>query len=635
MNRLLFLTILLCFGNFTAFSQNLDLSILTVPDALTEDANSIIRFENYTINIASQRDKMVTVESAITIFNKLADDYSDVSIGYDKRTQIKSVKMYVYDAMGKEIKKIKKSDFDDYSASGSNLFTDSRLINYEYTPTSYPYTVYYSYEYKTSNTALLSSWTWNSQYYQSVQKAKFSVHYPAHIDLMKSEKNFEGYPIEKVEQAGLLSYEVANVPAIEYEPNTPRLRDFLPYSKMGLNQFNLEGVDGSANNWEEFGRWYYHNLIKNTLDLPESTKQRIKELCADVSDPLEKAKIVYEYVQNKVRYISVQVGVGGFKPMLASDVDKLSYGDCKGLTNYTSALLDAVDIPSYHALIYGEPDRKLDINADVVAQQGNHMVLYVPINGKDYWLECTSQTTPFAESGDFTDDRIAVVIYPDGGEPKRTKVYDDKENHQNIVGSYELKNDGTISGKVAMVSSGSQFDNHLYYEGKDQKQLDKLYKEFWDNINNMSIEGLTIKNNKKEGKFEETVAFNADSYGAISGERMIFPVNAFNVIESAPKRIRNRKLPVEVTRGFYDVDEVTVSLPVDYTIEAISDAVNLETKYGNYSLKIEKNEDHTLTYKRELLLKTGNYPKEEYNEYRNFWRKVVKADKSKIVLIKN
>ncbi len=55
-------------------------------------------------------------------------------------------------------------------------------------------------------------------------------------------------------------------------------------------------------------------------------------------------------MQDKTRYISVQIGIGGWKPMLADDVNKLGYGDCKGLTNYTKALLEAVDVPSYYTL---------------------------------------------------------------------------------------------------------------------------------------------------------------------------------------------------------------------------------------------------------------------------------------------
>ena len=115
---------------------------------------------------------------------------------------------------------------------------------------------------------------------------------------------------------------------------------------------------------------------------------------------------------------------------------------------------------------------------------------------------------------------------------------------------------------------------------------------------------------------------------------MIFPINAFNIIENVPKRIRNRKFPIVVNRGFYDIDEVEVELPVGYKIEAIQDNIEFNNEFGSYKLTVEKVSDSTLKYKREFLLKSGNYSKESYNNFRDFWKKIAKSDKSKVVLIK-
>ncbi len=616
-------------------SQTFDFNVNLISDELKTDANSVIRFENYHIDMTSQREMTIKLKTAITILNKKAKNHANITLAHDKRRIVKSVKAYYYNAYGKEIKKVKKKDFKDYSASdGFSLYNDGRYLHYSYTPTTYPFTVYYEYEIKTSNTAFISGWILNGSYNQSIEKSKFEFTYPEDIKLLKSEKNFEGYSVQKTEKTGLIAYEVENVKAIESEVHSPNLGSFLPIVRLGVNKFNLEGIDGEANNWKEFGEWYYNNLIKSTLDLPQITKDEIKKLTKGVDNPKEKAKIVYKYVQDKVRYISVQVGIGGFKPMQASAVDKLSYGDCKALTNYTATLLNAVGVEAYHALIYGGSRGKKNIDANVVSQQGNHMVLYVPIEDENLWLECTSQNTPFADGGDFTDDRDALVITPDGGVIKHTRVYDDTENLQKINASYTLNNDGSIVADVKMVSSGTQFDNHLGFESFSDKKLDKQYKEFWDNINNMNITKMNAINNKKEGKFEESVSFTADNYGAINGDRILLPINAFNVVSYVPKRMRNRKLPIEITRGFYDIDAVEVTLPSDYKIEAIPNAISVETKYGTYKLTIDKISENKLKYTREFLLKAGKYPKEEYGDYRNFRKKVAKYDKSKIVLIK-
>ena len=140
------------------------------------------------------------------------------------------------------------------------------------------------------------------------------------------------------------------------------------------------------------GKWFYDEILYGTTDLPEETKIKIKNLVGNEKDPLKIAEIVYKYMQEKTRYVSIQEGIGGWKPMLAKDVDKLGYGDCKALTNYTRALLDAVGVVSYYTRLYGETDKK-EIYADIVSFQSNHVILAIPDKSNYVWLECTNQTS--------------------------------------------------------------------------------------------------------------------------------------------------------------------------------------------------------------------------------------------------
>ena len=126
----------------------------------------------------------------------------------------------------------------------------------------------------------------------------------------------------------------------------------------------------------------------------------------------------------------------------------------------------------------------------------------------------------------------------------------------------------------------------------------------------------------------------AKDYASYSGERMLFAINAFNRFTSVPKRYRNRKLPLELSRGFIDTDSFEITLPADYTIEAISGNVNIKNKFGEYQFVIEKISPTLLKYSRTLYIKKGTYAALDYNSYRNFLRQIVKHDKTKIVLIK-
>ncbi len=628
--------LLLCIVNIQLVcAQNLELSIFTIPDSLTKNCNSVIRFDETNVELVSQKKMIVTIRKAITVLNKLGNDASEIVVHYDKNTKVKSLKAIIFNSLGKELKKISKKNFNDYAAAdGISLFNDGRLKHYSHVPTSYPYTIYYEYEIESINTAFINRWHPFDAYNQSVQKSTYSIRFPNSITISSSEKQFAPFKVLKKSSPTNISFEINNALAIKYEENCPSSLEIMPSAILASNKFHLEGYDGVANNWKEFGKWMHTNLIADRMDLPEATKVKIKNLVHGIDDPIEKAKIVYDYVQKKTRYISVQVGIGGWMPMLASDVDKLSYGDCKALTNYTKALMDEVGVESYYTAVYGGRNIQ-GMEPNVVSVQGNHAFLYVPSKEKDYWLECTSQTVPFGYQGTFTDDRDVLVIKPEGGEIKHTNIQHDTLSFQKTKANYTLNNDGSITGNVAISSSGIQYDNHYEIEKKSERDINSYYKsDYWSYLNNLSIANYKFINDKDQIIFNENVEISAQDYATFSGDRMLFTMNAFNRSTRVPKRYRNRKLPLKITRGFIDTDQFEISLPDNYTVEALAKNVSIKNKFGEYTFSIEEIGPSKLKYSRTFLLKKGLHPKEDYNAYRNFRRQIAKYDKTKIVLLK-
>ena len=83
------------------------------------------------------------------------------------------------------------------------------------------------------------------------------------------------------------------------------------------------------NSWKNYGIWK-NQLLDRRDNLPVETINTIKQLTNGLSTKKEKVKKVYEFVQSKTRYVSVQLGIGGWQPFTAEIVDKYGYGDCKG-----------------------------------------------------------------------------------------------------------------------------------------------------------------------------------------------------------------------------------------------------------------------------------------------------------------
>ncbi len=621
---------------YSICSAQANFLVSSIDESLTKNANAVVRLDAMDIKILAVDEITYEVNQVVTVLNKEADYFSTVQIGFDKERKIKNPEIYVYDKLGKEIAHVKKRDFRDLSASdGFSLYTDDRQLYHDYTPITYPYTIAISYEVETSDTAFFPSWYFLPNYLVSVEKSRYEIHFDQ-TNLKPEVKEFglDGFAINKTEDARIISYKGENIPAIKREALGPMFRDVTPWLSIRMKTFNLKGEEAKVNTWKDVGFWMNSALLSDVDELPAETIATVKDLVAGVTNNLEKAKIIYKFVQDNTRYISVQIGIGGWKPISAIKVDEVKYGDCKGLSNYTRALLKAVDVPAYYTVIYAGKN-KVDFDPDFASLQGNHAILAIPHEGSYHWIDCTSQIHPFGFVGDFTDDRLALVVTPEGGEIVKTVGYLNEDNYKKCRAKYTLDDNGTLSADLTLSTGGVAYDNHFFLEDYKKEDIVKHYKNYWKNINNLALGSYDFYNNRDNIEFKEDLQLSAENYATKSGELMLFVVNPFDRRNDVPKRYRKRQMPFEIQRGYLDETEYVVELPDGYELESIPQGGTLENEFGSYTAEIEFDEiKRTVLYKRKLLVKQGKYPKEKYDGYRNFRKQIARLDNAKVVLKK-
>ncbi|RYG49900.1 MAG: DUF3857 domain-containing protein [Chitinophagaceae bacterium] len=608
--------------------QIVDYAVASIPAELLEHANAVVRFDKTETRIESSESVVRKRFRAVTVLNEYGLSGMQAYEGY----RVKSICATLYDANGREIKKFKRKDFHEESAtSGASLITDGRVTYLNYVPASYPFTIVYQSETEDANSAFINPWYPRNQNYISVERSEYIIDCTPNLGFKYKEYNYDGNGISREDRKDGLTYIVKSLPALKKEAYAPSVSRYLPYTMFGIGKFNLEGVAGDATSWENFGAWAYNTLLVGTDELPEATVAKLKSLVGTESDPLKKARIVYQYMQNKTRYVSIQLGIGGWKPMKAKDVDRLGYGDCKALTNYMRSMLAVVGVPSYYSIIYGDRDRE-DLREDFVSMQGNHIILAIPQGDSYVWLECTSQETPFGFLGDFTDDRLSLIVKADGGKLARTESYNN--NIQKITGNYRLDSAGGINGQLEIRSLGLEFDKRSSLSSKSDDDLRTHYKEFFS-LNNLKLDKVVVQADKNNVEFAETLTLSAERYADTKNDRLFFPVNAFNKIVSIPQRYRSRISPFEISHQETYHDEIIIEIPEGYKVEARPDGAKLEDKFGNYASEISQIDTNHVLFKRTLDLKKGYYAKEEYENFRKFLEQVARYENAKIVLQKS
>ena len=630
------LSILFLFFFSISFAQKIEYATILIPDTLKQNANAVIRLSQLEVTISSQKAMTLKSKKVTTVLNEYGLNNLDLTEYYDKNKSINKIEATVYDSFGNEIKTYKRRDFKDTSvADGISIFNDSRALYLDYTPTSYPFTMVFETEIETSNTAFIPAWSPFDGYFVSTEKTFLTINAKPELHLRKKEVNFsDSQKIEKKETGNSsIVYLATKIAAIKREELSPEFINIVPVVYFALENFALENVTGSAANWSDFGKWYYDSLLSDTEEISEDTKEKIKQLVGTEKNPVEIAKIIYKYVQNKTRYVSIQVGIGGWKPMLAKDVDRLGYGDCKALTNYTRTLLKAVGVLSYYTVVYSGNEKK-NIQEDFTSIQGDHIILALPTPKEIIWLECTSQTQPFGFQGNFTDDRDVLLVKPEGGEIVRTKLFSETENSKTVKGFYTISPEGNLSGKVKIISKGLQYDTAFGKERMNTEAQKEGYKDEFANINNLKINKVIYSNDKEKIEFAEDLELEAEGYAKNSGGKLLFALNAFDQNSFLPKKYKTRQLPFEILRGYTNSDEIEITIPNGFLVEAKPSGAELNTEFGSYKIEFIVVSPTTILCKRKLLLKKGLFDKSNYDNYRKFRELIAKNDNSKIVIAK-
>ncbi|RZS92211.1 DUF3857 domain-containing protein [Aquimarina brevivitae] len=611
-----------------------DLQSIVLDSVLIQDANAVVRNEEIVVTIKSKNSVVITTSRTVTVLNRYGNDLIQAYESYDNSTKIKRIEATIHNSVGEEIKKIRKKDFIDVSAfDGFSLASDNRVKYLEYTPVEYPYTVSYTSEVELTNTAFITPWIPIADNKLSVNKSSYTIYNLSDSDWRFNEKNLDKFGVIKKAEDNKVAYSIQKSKAYAPEVYSLASRYVFPYVRVAMDQFTLAEVEGTASDWDNLGKWMYDKLLKGRSELPQETLDHVTKMVDTLTTKKEKVKSIYKYVQDKTRYVSIQLGIGGWMPFLASDVDRLGYGDCKALTNYTKALLSSQGIESYYSIVYADQEKQ-DIDTTFAAFDGNHVILNVPDGEDDIWLECTSQTMPYNFLGDFTDDRKVVLITPTGGKIKTTKKYTTEENILITQAEIEIFADKSMRASVTRKASGLEYDwNHniIFQDQKDQKLH---YQKLWNYINDLQVTEIDLKNDKDSIQFTEKLKINTTAYCKKAGSRILFTPNVFSRFTNSLPKYKDRISPLDISRGYTNEDTYVITMPDGYGIDNLPRAQTIRTQFGLYTYRIRKLSNNQLECYRKLILKDGLYPKEAYKEFRLFFEKIKNIDDTKIVLKK-
>lgn len=625
---------LLFFFSPNLFAQN-NYPISAIAPALLKDAHVVKRLEEIRYEIKSLTDAVYTHKFALTILDEAGEDAAALVVYYTKLQKVGSIEGALYDAEGKQLRKVKNKDISDLSGTHDNLYDDYRVKEFDFHYRGFPYTVEYEVEEDFNHTFYFPDWEPQDNEHLSVEKSSYTFVAPASYALRYKAYNYKTEPVVTTQKdKKAMRWEVSNLSAITRPFASPSWRELTPMVFLAPSDFEMEGYKGNANSWTDFGKFVY-SLYEGRDKLPDAVLQKVAALTTGISNPKEKVAKLYEYMQRNTRYISIQLGIGGFQPFDATYVAQKGYGDCKALSNYMYSLLKAAGIKSYPALIYGGRSLSAkNLIEDLPSTQFNHVVLFVPLEKDTVWLECTSQSDPAGYSGGFTGNRKALAITEEGGKLVSTPRYTTATNLQVRSVKGTVDEDGNLILNVNTKYTAEQQD---YYsdmlEALSKDKVKKFLNERLD-LSTYEITDFAYRSKKdRMPELDEALKITVANYATVSGRRLFVAPNVMNRTGIRHTPSETRTCDYVFDDPYTDIDSVEITLPQGYGLEATLPETSLKTPYGNYtaSAKLDGNK---VIYYRKMERFAGRFPAKEGAQIAKFFDDVYKADRARVVLVK-
>lgn len=612
------------FSNYSSFNLS---------ESLKKDANAIYRLDEGILEIISPSKYSFKTHQIITLLNSEAAHHLLQTLFYNKFQKIENVVFKIYDAAGDLVKTYQKKNFgtrdhvDDIS-----LYTDDKVLYLKAAAPAYPCTIEVVSEKTVTGYIALPSWIIATPD-ESVEYSSFTVNVPALLDIRHRELNTDlKAEVKNSGDIKTYTWTAKDITASKYEGDSYGASNF-PRVEIVPQTFEYDGFKGEFKSWQTFGAWNYP-LYEEDKPFAKEDVQRIEALVSNCKTDRDKIKVLYSYLKQTMRYVSIQLGIGGFKPFAVKFVNDKKYGDCKALTNYMRYLLKTVGIKSYPALINAGYN-KMPADKSFPSDPFDHVILCVPFEKDSVWLECTSNNNEAGFLGSFTEDKNALLLTEKGGVlvPTPGSVCTNNVLSTKTVISLDTEGGANVTEIVFCTgdfwnlfyqimqqeqdSKKSIFINYLHYKIPEKFQMD----ERPDSANGKQF-SLTLSYDQQYEFKTGSKYFLKPRLNMLSGEDI--------------KPMTTRKFDYIFDFPYNKIDTTVYILPSGITVDKLPLKREIENNYASYKSEYIKNETgDTITVIGSLSLKKRIVPPSDYLQVANFFQDVNRAENEKFILIKN
>ena len=614
-----------------------------------EKTDAVLLYSERIVTVQSADKFKITVREAYKILRPGGREYGTVAVSYNSHSKITGLRGWCIPAQGKdyEVKDKEAIEISLPKIDGSELISDvkDKLLRI---PAAEVGNIV-GYEYEEELQPLVLQDVWHFQEASPVREAHYTLQLPAGWEYKATWMN---YPEAKPAQSGNQSqWFVSDIKGIKREDSMPpwqgvagqMIVSFFPPGGSAQNQ--------GFQNWKQMGIWY-QGLTSGRRDASTELKQKVASLTASASTPATKMKALGEFAQRDIRYVAIELGIGGWQPHPAAEVFAHHYGDCKDKATLMGTMLHEIGVDSYYVVINSE---RGSVTPETPAHMGgfDHVIIAIklpdgvsegslaattihPKLGKILFFDPTDELTPFGQLSGALQANYGLLVTPDGGELIALPELPPAMNGIQRTAKLSLSATGTLSGEVQETRVGDRAWSQrwaLRTVTKDTDRIKPIETLLSHSLATFQITKASVGNLQlTDQPFLYNYSVVAQNYAKPAGNLLLVrPRFIGNKSSDLLETKEPRKYPVEFDGPSRDSDTFEIALPAGYEVDDLPPPVNADFSFASYHSKTEVN-GNTLKYTRTFEVKELSVPVGKVEDLKKLYRTIAGDERNTAVL---
>jgi hypothetical protein len=591
--------------------------IPTYPD----ETQAVLLYDETTVVVKDAGEVHAIHRRVYRILRSGGRDRGVFDVSFDKDTKILNMKAWSLPAGGGKEYEVKEKDAVETQLTEGDLYSDTRHRILRIPASEPGATVAYEYEQRERPYILQDIWWFQNP--DPVRQSRFVLQLPPgwrykavwiHHDSVSPQEDGNNQ----------LHWDLADVSAVEQEPKMPTPQSIA--GRMVVNYLPPSGpAANSMDSWQDIGKWYT-TLTTDRRVSSQEIKQKVSDLTAGSKDSLSKLRALTGFAQKEIRYVAIEIGIGGYQPHPAESVYANRYGDCKDKATLLAAMLHEIGIDPFYVLVNTRrgvisPDYPPGLNF-------NHVILAIPLPadvqdadllaivahpryGRLLLFDPTSALTPLGYLPSFEQANYGMLATADGGELIGMPLLPAFANRLGRAAHLTLSPDGSMAGAVEEIRQGNLAEIRrsqlLAAQGADRAKI--IESSLGSFLPNFKLTGASVGNlNDYDKMFVLNYQFVVPNYAQSAGDLLLVRPRIFGEKASTILEEKDRKYGIEFETATLETDLFELTLPPGYVPDELPPPIKIDYDFASYSSKVEMIGGNVLRYTRSYQVKDVMVP---------------------------